>query len=497
MNPRHAYPVALVTGALLTLAFPEPDIAPLAWIVLAPTLYLTRGAGAKRGAIAWTLFGLGFFGTLLTWISVVGWVAWGALVLIQVPFAAAFGALWGWLSGRAGSWGRIALAAGAWALLEYLRSVVPVVGFTWGQLAQSQHDALWVLRWASVAGGPFLALVIVAVNAALAELVVAVRGRRLAAGLIAVSVLALAFAGPALIRWRHDDGSLTPVPTVAVVQGNVNPYVPQDFEKDLRILQRHVELTEAIEEPVDLVVWPESAAAIDPDHPVVPPLLERAALAVDAPLIIGGSEDVGDGADRYRVMAFLVSPRGEIVDRYQKTHLVPFGEYVPARDALDWIPMLDQVPRDAQPGTRGNIFVMDRAAIATVLSFEGDFGSLVRSRVAAGGRTVIVATNTSTWLDTWASAQHAAFSQVRAAENRVPVIHAALSGVSAVIGEDGAVLESLPLYEEGTMVVRVPPGSASSWYVRFGDPLLFGAIALCFLLWAASHRRARLASGDA
>lgn len=494
MNPRHAYPVALVTGALLTLAFPEPDVWPLAWLVFAPTLYLTCGVGPKRGALAWAVFGLGFFGTLLTWISVVGWIAWGALVLIQAPFVAAFGALWGWLSDRTGSLGRIALAGGAWALLEYLRSVVPVVGFTWGQLAQSQHDALWVLRWASVAGGVFLALVVVASNAALAELALAMRRRQPARALAAVSVLLLAFAGPALIHWRHYDGFRT---TVAVVQGNVNPYVPQDYEKDLRILQRHVELTQAIEEPVDLVVWPESAAAIDPDHPVVAPLLARAALAVDAPLIIGGSEDVGDGADRYRVMAFLVSPTGEIVDRYQKTHLVPFGEYVPARDALDWIPMLDQVPRDAQPGERANIFTADGRSIATVLSFEGDFGSLVRSRVAAGGRMVIVATNTSTWLNTWASAQHVAFSQVRAAENRVPVVHAALSGISAVIWEDGAVLDSLPLYEEGTMIVGVRQGSASSWYARFGDPLLFGAIFLCALVWALGNRRARVASTDA
>lgn len=488
MSKRLTFLIAFLTGALLTLAFPEPDVWPLAWVALAPTLALTRGAGAKRGALVWMFFGLGFFGTLLTWVSIVGWVAWGLLVVEQTPFIVAFGALWGWLSGRTGAAGRIALAAGAWALFEYLRSVFPIGGFTWGQLAQSQHNAPWLLQWASVAGGIFLALVVVAVNAALAELAASLHGRRFRNAIVAGAVIVVAAAGPALILWEPTrvDGSSN---RVAIVQGNVDPTVPQDFEKDLRILKRHVALTETLEEPVDLVVWPESAAAIDPDHPIVPPLLERAARAVDAPMIVGGTEDVGDGADRYRVMAFQLSRTGEIVDRYQKTHLVPFGEYVPARDLLDWLPILDQVPRDAQPGDRANVFTVNGSSIATVLSFEGDFGSLVRSRVANGGRVVIVATNTSTWRRSWASAQHVAFSQVRAVENRVPVIHAAISGISAVIGADGRIIRSLPLYEEGTMVVPIRQGSASSLYARFGDPLLFGAIGTCALAWALGARR--------
>ena len=111
MKTRLAYPVAFAAGALLTLAFPEPDVWPLAWVVLAPVLFLTRGVGFGRAAFVWAVFGLGFFGTLLTWVSIVGWIAWGLLVLIQTPFAAAFGALWGGLSDRTGPWGRVALAA--------------------------------------------------------------------------------------------------------------------------------------------------------------------------------------------------------------------------------------------------------------------------------------------------------------------------------------------------------------------------------------------------
>ncbi|MBW3595367.1 MAG: apolipoprotein N-acyltransferase [Actinobacteria bacterium] len=492
MTTRRVYPVALVTGAILTLAFPEPDVAPLAWIALVPVLYATTNAGPRRGALVWAVFALGFFGTLLSWISVVGWVAWAVLLVVQIPFLVAFGALWGWLSGKAGPLGRVALAGGAWAAFEYLRAIVPLGGFTWGQLAQSQHDVAWLLRWASIGGGIFFGGVIAAANASIAELVRAIKDRA-AAGRTAriaapIAVLVIAAAAPIAIPVHRADG---PALDIALVQGNVNPYVEHDFEKDLRILNRHVALTEAIDEPVDLVVWPESAAAIDPDNPVVPPLLERAATAVDAPMIVGASEDVDEGHDYYKVMAFLVSRDGDIVERYQKTHLVPFGEYVPARNLLDWLPILDQIPRDAVPGRDETLFSVAGGTVATVLSYEGDFGSLVRRRVAAGGRLVIVATNTSTWRGSWASAQHVAFSQVRAVENGVPVVHAALSGISALVAEDGRILRSLGLYEEGTIVHTMRFATSITPYARYGEWILAVAIASSALVWWLSTRRAQ------
>ncbi len=496
MNQRGTALVALASGALLTLAFPEPDVWSLAWVAFAPTLYLTRGSGPKRSALVWLAFGAGFFGTLLYWISVVGYLAWAVLVVVETLFIVAFGALWGWASARTGPFGRIAVAGGSWATLEYLRSLVPFGGFTWGQLAQSQHDTLWLLQWASIGGGIFLALVIVATNAALAEIVGAARAKRLRTAALAALVMAVALAGPLLINPQHMDGFRL---TVAVVQGNVDPLAPHDFAKDLRILNRHVKLTESIDEEVDLVVWPESAAAIDPHDPVVPPLLERAARAVDAPMIIGGSENVGDPEHRYRVMAWEVSPAGEIVDRYQKTHLVPFGEFVPAREALDWLPILDQVPRDAIPGSEETIFDIDGTPVAPIISFEGDFGTLARTRIDAGGRLLVVATNTSTWERSWASAQHVAFSQVRAAENGVWVVHAALSGISAFIDPHGTNVASTPLWEATTLVRRVGVASSPTFYARTGDwlPVVCVALIAGLAIMAAtrSRREQRTPSG--
>ena len=494
MRPRLAYPVAILTGALLTLAFPEPSLSFLAWIALAPVLYLTTGAGGRRGALVWAAFGFGFLGTLLSWISIAGWVAWGVLLVVEIPFIAAFGALWGKLSDKTGSLGRIALAGGAWAAFEYARSVFPVGGFTWGQLAQSQHDLQWMLEWAELAGGVVLAGVLVAVNAALAELF---RARREAKRFIVpVVVIVIAFGVPLTSSLFTVTSSTARPFTVAVVQGNADPLVPETLEKQAQILRNHVHLTEELSAKVDLVVWPESAVSLDPDSPGVLELLEQAATAVDAPMLVGGNEELEED-DRYQVGTFLISPEGEIVDRYHKTHLVPFGEYVPGRRYLDWLPILDQIPRDAVPGDEGKLFSVGDLDVATVISYEGDFGSLVRARVATGGDVVVVATNTSTWLHSWASAQHVAFSQVRAAENATPVIHAAISGISAVIDARGEVLETLPLYEGRTMVRTISPRSHTTPYTRLGDWILLGFVVTCALAWWLGRGSQKVASPDA
>lgn len=494
MSPRLAYPISLLSGALLSLAFPEPSLSFLTWFVLAPTLFLTRGSTPGRGALVWASFGFGFFGALLSWVSIAGWLAWAVLLVVQVPFLAIFGALWGPLSDRTGAAGRIALAGGAWAGLEYLRSIFPVGGFTWGQLAQSQHDVAWVLEWAALGGGLVLAGVLVAVNAAVAELA---RNRTVDRRVVLPALVIVgAVLVPLMSSFFYVAGDVEPL-KIAIVQGNADPAVPQTFEKELRILRSHVRLTEGLDEDVDLVVWPESAIGIDPDVEIVRKLLARAATAAGVRMIVGGIEDVD--ADRYRVSAFLVEPDGTIVERYRKTHLVPFGEYVPFRDGLGWLPILDQVPRDAVAGEAGALFSIEGIDVAPVISYEGDFGSLVRSRIAAGGDILLVATNTSTWLHTWASAQHVAFSQVRAAENATPVVHAAISGISAFVSDRGEVLARTSLYEAETLVRAVPPRVSSTPYTLLGDWILLGSIVLCGVAWGASRRRREVgvASRDA
>jgi apolipoprotein N-acyltransferase len=481
--------VVLGAGALLALAFPEPDVAPLAWIAVAPLLWTIRGGGPGRGFGLGFVFGVGFFSVLLFWISIVGYVAWVLLIILESLFLGLFGALWALLARYRSLAVRVGLAAALWAAIEGLRSTVPLGGFTWGQLAQSQHDLfMWTLRPAAWGGAWLVAALLAAVNALAAEVLAAHGWRRALPAVAAIALLGV----PLLLPVGESDG---PVLRVAIVQGNV----PQDFsgsfyEKELAITRSHAELTRSLDpKGLDLVVWPESSVGLDLQRdPEVRQLVLDAARSLGVPMIVGGNLDVD--ADRYKVVAFHISPEGEIADIYQKTHLVPFGEYVPGRDLLGWVPMLDQVPRDAVPGAEHKVFELPRASIAPVISFEGDFGSLVRKPLDAGGDLLVVATNTSTWERSWASAQHVAFSQVRAAENNVYVVHAALSGISAFIDPHGQSLERSGLYEATTLVHDVGFGGGNSFYTRTGDWVAYLSVAAVVVGLLGFLRGRRVAS---
>lgn len=474
--------VVAASGAALALSFPEADLTPLAWLSVAPLLAAAGRAGAGRATLLGALFGAGFFGVLLEWIHYVGWVAWVLLVALQGAFLAAFGGAWGFVAPRLPAWARPLAAASLWVVVEAARASFPLGGFSWGQLAQSQHDAQYVLRVAALGGGWAVAWLVVACNALVAE--AWARRRHATRALAWAAAAALVAAAPAALPGPSDGGEAV---RVAIVQGNVpRAFAGPLFDKEMAITTSHARLTEGLAgRGVDLVVWPESAVGLDPER--VPPAgarIAEAARAAGAPMIVGANLDVDD--DRYRVVALHVSPEGRVVDRYVKTHLVPFGEYVPGRDVLGWIPMLDQVPRDAVPGGEATLFRVAGGTVAPVISFEGDFGPLVRDRIARGGRLLVVATNTSTWAESWASAQHVAFSQVRAAENGVWVAHAAISGISAFVRPDGSVASQTDLWTADTLVHDVAFARDMTFYARTGDWLPLASLAVAAAAVAAA-----------
>lgn len=472
MSRGRSLALCVASGACLSLAFPEPSLSPIAWLAIAPLLIVGERTSPSRGGVVGLAFGFGFFGALLVWVSAVGWIAWLLLVLKESLYLALFGALWGVVSRLERAWWLVAAPA-LWVTVEVLREYTPVVGFPWGQLAQGQVSLPWFLSAAGFGGGRTISFVVVALNVA-AALVWLGRGwRRLA--WIAVFVTIPSMVLLSFLMEPQYDTSVDPL-RVAVIQGNASAGVEVDDQRSR--VQRHLELTKTLAgEDVDLVVWPESSVGIDPlRDPQVREQVAAAARSVGAPMIVGANLDID--AQRYAVVALLVSEAGEIVDRYHKTHLVPFGEYIPARPALGWIPMLAQVPRDAVPGDEAKNFKVRDVEVGTVISFEGDFGPLVRERVDLGARVLVVATNTSTWGRSWASAQHVAMSQVRAAETGVPVIHAALSGISAAVTADGEVTQETPLYEEATLIFDVTPAPGVTFYSRSGEWLTL----LCFLV---------------
>lgn len=490
------YLLALGAGGALSLAFPAPDLGFLAWVAVAPFLHVVKGRRPVEGLRLGLVFGIGFFGPLLAWISIVGWLAWGLLVLLQSAFLGVFGIVWAAVTRRLHGLLAACLAAALWVGVEYLRSVWPLGGFTWGELAQAQHDFAWLLRLAPLAGGWAVTFVLVLVNALVAE----AWARRRRASRQAIAALGTAGALLAAPLLLPAPGMGTGPSRVAIVQGNV----PRHFDgtwaaKNRLILASHLRLTRrlaTLPDRPELVIWPESSIGMDFRTPGVREAVGQAAAAVGATLIVGGDLDLANGG--YKVMTWQIDQRGRVVDSYQKTHLVPYGEYAPGRSFLDWLPMLDQIPNDAVAGSEETVFSTPEGRVAPVLSYEGDFGSLVRGRIDAGGRLLVVGTNTSTWGDSAASAQHLASVQVRAAENAVWAAHASVSGISAFVTPAGRVVAATPLWSAVTLSHDVRWATGETFYTRTGDwlPLACLVVSAVVLVAAATRSSGPGASQD-
>jgi apolipoprotein N-acyltransferase len=277
---------------------------------------------------------------------------------------------------------------------------------------------------------------------------------------------------------------------VAMVQGNSPcPRVHCPDEKQ-QIYENHLSLTTQIErDSVDLIVWPEDSfgGAFNPTYnPEVASQMAGEAVRIGAYLLAGGSRSGDPG--RWENYTVLFSPDGKIVGEYLKRHGVPFGEYVPMREVLDFIPQLEQVSRDLSPGPGPVVFALDVAdgegVVGAVISFEGAFARYMRSEVAAGAELIVVATNEGSYGVSPASDQLIGMVRMNAVALGVDVVHAAVTGRSTYISADGTLTEKTGLFEPAVLYGTVQfQKSRRTFYAASGDWLqlafvVAGAIAI-------------------
>jgi apolipoprotein N-acyltransferase len=163
------------------------------------------------------------------------------------------------------------------------------------------------------------------------------------------------------------------------------------------------------------------------------------------------------------------APDGRLLGTYAKQHLVPFGEYVPFRDSLGFISELQQIPTDFDPGHATKVFKIKGKPVGTVICFESAFTPLMRTSVQKGAQAIIVTTNNRSYRRSPNSAQHVALSQMSAAAVGRPVLHASISGITAVIDAHGDVSRTTHLFKNAVVTGRVTTVRGETPYVRFGD----------------------------
>jgi apolipoprotein N-acyltransferase len=481
----------IVSGSLLALAFPPADLGWIAFLSLVPLFWLIRYGTLKEIAAGSAAFGLVFFGLLLYWIRLFGTAAFLGLILSQTAWvAAAMVTAWLLREQLPNGWKLLSFPL-AFLAGEYLRGLFPLGGFTWGGLGYSQHDNLMILRLASYTGVWGLTFLVAGLNALIGEGVLRLRGRASPVlGLLAVATV----AGPSFLPATEPDGATV---RIAMVQGNTSEGTSDPRADDLEVLENHIRLTQEIQPgDVALALWPESSFDTNPlaQSSFREMLLETIRRA-NVPFLIGAIIEAGE--DRFFNTSLFFQPDGNLAGRYEKMHLVPMGEYVPARGLLEPVfEQLQRVPRDGIPGKEPKVFEIPAGRFASVICYENTFPSLVRSFVNRGGRFLVVSTNNSSYARTAASEQHVAFSQVRAAEHRMWVAHVALTGISAIIAPDGEVRERTGLFEPALLTPNIRFATGTTFYARWGDWLPLStltvviAVALLALVrWTLVTRR--------
>jgi apolipoprotein N-acyltransferase len=488
-----------------------------AWLAPAALLLGLSGLRPRRAAGVGFLASLAAHSAILHWIYVVTVVYGHAppVVGVLAPVAlagyiAAFGAAFGAgvaLLARAGVTSPFAPALW-WTALDHLRSFA-FTGFPWATLGYAQHANAALLPLAAFGGVYALSFVSVLGAASLARVV----GRRRlepasAAGLATVALLHA--LGLLLAAGEPDEQGL-PRLRVAVLQGNIDQGVkwhPDWVERSFAI---YADLTrQAAARGARVIVWPESAypdaiVRVRDDHQ----RFEALARETGAALLVGavGLELAPDATlEGVTDSAFVFDASGEWVDRYDKTHLVPFGEYVPFQDLLgrlfravargiaEFGVTAGPAPRAlrfAAPGLPGEL------TAAAPICYELLFPDLMRRFVRDGAQVLFAMTNDAWYGRTGAPHQFLAITALRSAETRVWTARAANTGVSAIIDARGRVLRSTRIFERDLLVEDVtlrPAPAGGSFYARHGDVFAglcwAGSAAWLAAAWRRTRREA-------
>lgn len=483
----------------------------LAFVGLVPAFVAIDGQGPKRAYAVGFVTWLVAFSTIVHWILTTVHVYGGlplivglaVLLLLTSAMAAYVASAFAVTRVIVRFTGRPQwlVAPAALGAVELLRNFGPVGGFPWGSLGHSFSTTPVFLQTASLVGVTGLTVLAAAVNAGLAAGVIAWRRRRplpvpLIVGAVAI-VVAMGMFGKARLGAVDTGG---PSMRVALLQPNVNEGLA-DLTREPKesILQRFHDLErEAMAQGADVIVWPEgsfptrglardmqsfkSVKLVPPD--VTPPQVS----IVGASAVGSKPGPTGKRIHMRHNSGFVVDQELKVRGRFDKTHLVPFGEYVPwpfGGIVRQFIPLGSLTPGDhLEPIT---VEVDGRPAkVGITVCYEGVFPEIART-LANNGATMIANLTDDRWYGVSGMAtQHLLMYALRAVETGRPILRATNTGISAWIDTRGGIHKATGMYVEALVVDDVPVATIDTLYLALGDWLAMICLLLVLPTWLAT-----------
>jgi apolipoprotein N-acyltransferase len=531
MAPQHSWVLrvglALLSALLLALSFPLTEtftgLPWLAWGALIPlglaifpnhrtqtgpkqALWLgwLSGTAAYLTILAWVVIVMQIYGHLPTAVSLLFLFLLAAYVGLYVGL---FAAGWRWLDDRWPRWSWL-IAPMLWVALDWLRGHL-LSGFPWALLGYSQYRQIALIQIADLTGVYGVSFVLVLVNVAIAKIISRWIAqpqklwRSRTAVLVPVLLIILVKALLAYGHWRMAavTASLTPGPRVGLIQGNIAQEIKWDPAMRRMTLERYERLTrEAAAQGAELIVWPEASAPfVFDDEPDYQMAIRSLAIETRRYLLFGSPAIAhlpAGQAGGYPVpallnSAYLLNPDGTTQARYDKRHLVPFGEYVPLGPLLGFVNKLVAGIGDFIPG-RGPV-PMDIAGrqLGVAICFEIIFPEVVRQLPQHGARIIATITNDAWFGRSAAPLQHFSMAVFRAVEHRTPVIRAANTGISGFIDATGRIGPRSGLFVEAVLVDTIQLSPIRTLYTRAGDIFAIGCGILVATLILIGRRHPR------
>ena len=492
--------LAAASGLLLTGAFPKIGLDWLAWFALVPLLLAISNLSGRQS------FRLGFITGLVHYLSLLYWVVpvmrtYGYLplylsVAILFLFAAVlafFPAVFSMTLAAIGVTPLRCLITMPllWVALEYIRTFI-FTGFPWALLGHSLYLRHHLIQIADLFGAYGISFLITLGNVAVFLTTMYIsrkkwHDRSVSKPLVlGASVLFIAGFLLTLIygTWRikETDHLMSAAATarVAVIQGNINQAAKWDPAFQSATIKTYHRLSQAARsEKPDLIVWPESATPFflfydkRPTENVLAGIQQtNIDYLIGSPSFIRKQERVS-----YYNSAYLVSPVEKNISKYDKAHLVPYGEYVPFKK---WLPFLGKVVAqvgDFQPGAPGKTLPWKQKGLGVQICYEIIFPGLSRAMVKNDAVLLINITNDAWFGTTSGPYQHFSMTIFRAVENRRSLARAANTGISGFIDPVGRILAATPLLEEAAVTWTLPLIYKKTFYTRFGDLFAMACLA--------------------
>jgi len=507
-----SFVLCVFSAFLLILSFPNFNFWIFAWFGFVPLFFAMRNKSKLK------TFLLSYSTGILFWLGTIYWLIHVTLpgMIILVLYLALYFGLFGLILSAIRyplSVSGLLLIPSIWVLLEYIRSYL-FTGFPWALLGYSQYLNLPVIQIADITGAWGVSFLVMMVNVSVYQVCELagkpVRGWRRDCKKIIVPclllVLSLGYGFCKIIRLHANPPTGTPI-KISVIQGNIPQALKWNPEAKNYIIDKYLDLTrEVVKGKPGLIIWPEaSLPVVLEEEPLffavqesinfpVPLRKSQKFIAegdflekvinfvkeVNAPLLFG-AVTVKDGS--YHNSALLVSRTAEHIARYDKLHLVPFGEYIPLRKKLRFLETVVPIG-DFTAGKEYTIF-RTRHNFAVLICFEDLFPQLAREFRKRGADFLVNITNDAWFGNSSSPYQHFAASVFRAVENRLPVVRAANTGVSGFISPAGKIISLLKdksgqnIFITGGLTESITAAKQGlTFYARFGDMF----IAVCFLV---------------